>query len=201
MSELTNLCDRRVDAFVAAVNSSPRESLFENEVPPECVVSLEEEFGDAIWQIVPSASAEWLPEVESRLPFPLPSTFRSLIKRYLFPSFEVAPLTLFSVGVRDPESTGMEFKSAIFADRFMSPFLLRNGLLPFARPGDYSYDPVCFDFRAPNRKSEPAVVRIDHEEILCNERLRVVESISPAFHELTEEMTRLLKNRPTNASK
>ena len=196
MSKTADLCDRRVDAFVAAVNSSPPEPLDEDEIPAACVLPQSESSSDGDWRIVPSSDAEWLPEVESRLPFRLPPTFRSLIARYQFPAFEVGPLTLYSVGVSDPDETGMEFRLAIFKDTFMSPFLLRNGLLPFARPADWSYDPVCFDFRAANRKSEPAVLRIDHEEILCFDRLRIVETISPAFHELMEEMTRKLQNKP-----
>jgi hypothetical protein len=197
MGKTAELCDRRVDDFVDTVNSSTRRPLPTEEVPPQCVISPNQEFpDDAEWKIVSSAGAPWLSEMESRLPFRLPATLRSLIARYLFPSFEVKPLTLYSVGVSDPESTGMEFRLAIFADRFMSPFLLKNGLLPFARPDDYSYDPICFDFRNANRKSEPRVVRVDHEEILCSERLRIIDTISPAFHELVEEMTRHLKDKP-----
>jgi hypothetical protein len=196
MSKIADLCDRRVDAFVAAVNFSPREALFEEEIPELCRMSQSGSPDWFQWQIVRSTGAEWLPDVERRLPFRLPPTFRSLISRYLFPSFEVGPLTLYSVGVSDPDESGMEFELAIFKDPFMSPFLLKNGLLPFARPADWSYDPICFDFRSSNRKSEPAVLRIDHEEILCNERLRVVETISPAFHELMEEMTHKLQNNP-----
>ena len=119
--------------------------------------------------------------------------FRSLIARYLFSAFEAGPLVLYSVGVRDPKSTGEEFRYAIF-DAIMFPFLLDKGLLRFARPHDWSYDPVCFDFRNANRKSEPGVVRVDHEEILCNDRLCVIETISPAFHELMEDMTGSLQN-------
>ena len=196
MSRTADICDRRVDAFVAAVNSSPREELFQNEVPPECAISVNDE--DVEWRIVPSNGAPWLPEFEASLPFRLPRTFRSLVARYLFPAFEVAPLYLYSVGVREPKSTGEEFRFAIL-DSIMFPFLLAKGLLRFAKPEDWSYDPVCFDFRNSNRKSEPAVVRIDHEEILCNERLRVIETISPAFHELMEDMTRSLKTRATQS--
>jgi hypothetical protein len=194
MGKTADICDRRVDAFVAAVNSTPREILFENEVPPECVTSITDDVVE--WKIVPSSGAPWLPEFEALLPFRLPRSFRSLIARYLFPAFEAAPLYLYSVGVSVPESTGEELRLAIFADKFMSHFLLARGLLPFAKPEDWSYDPVCFDFRNSNRKSEPAVVRVDHEEILCNERLRIIETISPAFHELMEDMTRSVQNKP-----
>jgi hypothetical protein len=129
--------------------------------------------------------------VEGRLPFRLPRTFRSLISRYLFPSFEIDPIKFFSVGAPE-EST--EFQFAVFGDRYMSPFLFKNGFLQFARPAGGSYDPVCFDFRASARKSEPAVVCIDHEEILCNERIRVTESLSPSFHLLIEEFARHLQS-------
>jgi hypothetical protein len=200
MSETADRCHRRVDSFVAAVNSSPREALFAEEIPEPCKLSEFEWSNMFNWQIVRSVEAEWLPDVERRLPFRLPPTFRSLIARYWFPSFEVGPLTLHSVGVSSPDENGMEFRLAIFKDPFMSPFLLKNGLLPFARPVDWSYDPVCFDFRSANKKSEPAVLRVDHEEILCHERIRVVESISPAFHELMEDMTRQLQNKLTTSS-
>jgi hypothetical protein len=193
MSKTVDICDRRVDAFVAAVNSSRRETLFQNEVPPECVISTDDD--DVDWQIAPSNGAAWLPAFEASFPFRLPASFRSLIARYLFPAFEVGPLALYSVGVREPEVTGEELRFAIF-DAIMFPFLVDKGFLRFARLQTWSYDPVCFDFTNSNRKSEPAVVRIDHEEILCNERLRVVETISPAFHELMEDMTRLLKDKP-----
>jgi hypothetical protein len=195
MSKTADICARRVHAFVAAVNSSPRKTLRQSEVPPECVISTSDDLVDWVdWHIVPSNGAPWLPEVEASFSFRLPASFRSLIARYLFPSFEAGPLFLYSVGVLDPKSTGEEFRYAIF-DAIMFRFLLDKGLLRFARPQDWSYDPVCFDFRSANRKSEPAVVRVDHEEILCNDRLRVIETISPAFHELMEDMTRSLRNK------
>ena len=197
MSKTADICDHRVDAFVSAVNSAPREPLFQDEVPLECVISTSDDVVD--WHIVPSNGAPWLPEMEASFPFRLPRSFRSLIARYLFPAFEVSPLVLYSVGVRGPKSTGEEFRYAIF-DAIIFPFLLDKGLLRFARPHDWSYDPVCFDFRKANRKSEPGVVRVDHEEILCNDRLRVIETISPVFHELMEDMTRSLQNKPDRAN-
>jgi hypothetical protein len=194
MGKTADICDRRVDAFVAAVNSSPRETVRPREVPPECVISTSDAMDWVDWRIVPSNGAPCLPELEALLPFRLPASFRSLIARYLFPAFEAHPLFLYSVGVPDPKSTGEEFRYAIF-DAVMFPFLVDKGLLRFARQHDWSYDPVCFGFRNPNRKSEPGVVRVDHEEILCHERLRVIETISPAFHELMEDMTGSLQNK------
>lgn len=193
MSKRTDECDRRIDVFVRAVNASRREPLNGDEIPALCRRDAVNSTSFLEWQIVPSADATWLSEVESRLPYRLPATFRSLIARYLFPSFSVEPLTFYSVGVTDPQTTA-EFRQAIFADRHLSTFLFKNGFLPFARPADWNYDPVCFDYRSKARKTEPSVVRIDHEEILCNSRLRIVETLSAAFYVLLEDMTKKLRS-------
>jgi hypothetical protein len=201
MSKISEVSDQRADSFVAAVNAAPREILSADEIPEPCLLSQAEHQGWFYWKIVKSTDTDWLPELEARLPYPLPPTLRSLLSRYLFPAFGAGPLGFYAVGVSSaPNLAIAEFKEAIFADRFMSPFLLKRGFIPFARPSDWCYDPVCFDFRNSNRKSEPVVVRVDHEEILCDERLRIIETISPAFHELLEEMTHVLQQKGKTTS-
>ena len=71
----------------------------------------------------------------------------------------------------------------------MIEVLWQHGYLPFARPADWSYDPVCFDCRHLSPCTEPAVVRIDHEEILCHDRIRINSELSPAFDRLLDRMT------------
>lgn len=196
MTKTRNLPHRRIDAFVAAVNAAKREPLQSEEMPPPCRRKRESYLPEdweskwLDWQIVRSTNADWLAELEGRLPFRLPPTFRSLVSRYLFPFFDAGPIQFFSVGVEEPYT---EFRSAVFGDRSMSPFLLKNGYVQFARPAGGSYDPICFDFTISPRKSEPPVVHIDHEEILCDERIRVIESLSPAFHRFIEDLTRTLQ--------
>jgi hypothetical protein len=195
MTKTRDVPHHRIDAFVAAVNAAKREPLQSEEIPSRCRRPREgylPEDWDSDWQIVPSTNADWLPELENRLPFRLPPTFRSLVSRYLFPSFDAGPIQFYSVGVEEPYT---EFRSAVFGDRFMSPFLLKNGYVQFGRPAGGSYDPICFDFTISRRKSEPPVVHIDHEEILCNERIRVIESLSPAFHLFVEDLTRTLQTQ------
>ncbi len=191
MGKLDLLTDRKVDAFVAAVNCSPCEHLSVEDIPPPCRQSESKWQGRFDWQIVRALDASWLSELERQLPFPLPPTVRSLISRYLFPSFDAGPLTFFSVGCDSDRL--LEFRWAIRGDPHMSPFLLKNGFVQFARPAGGSYDPVCFDFRNSHRKREPSVVRIDHEEILCNERLRILETLAPGLDVLLDETTRQLR--------
>jgi hypothetical protein len=191
-----SLVDDRVDAFVSAVNFSPREAHFIEDIPAPCVLS-ESEWSEIFhWRIVASEDAIWLADVERELPFPLPPTLRSLVSRYLFPSFDAGPLTFYSVGC-DRNRYTTEFRIAMRGDAIMWPFLLERGFLPFAKPGGGNYDPVCFDFRDSPRKNEPAVVRIDHEEILCYDRLRVLEVMAPGFDVMLEEVRLQLRNAAT----
>jgi SMI1 / KNR4 family (SUKH-1) len=193
MFGLDLLTDDKVDAFVSAVNFSPREPCFFRDIPAKCVLS-ESEWSEIFhWRIVASDGASWLAEVERQLPFPLPPTLRLLVSRYLFPSFDAGPLMLYSVGCDRNEYT-TEFRVAMRGDAIMWPFLLERGFLPFAKPAGGSYDPVCFDFRGSSRKTEPAVVRIDHEEILCYDRLRVLEIMAPGFDVMLEEVRLQLRN-------
>jgi len=46
------------------------------------------------------------------------------------------------------------------------------------------YDPVCFDMKSIKRNREMRVVKIDHEEILRNRRIKVVAELAPSFEAL-----------------
>ncbi len=46
------------------------------------------------------------------------------------------------------------------------------------------YDPVCFDMNSRKKNREMRVVKIDHEEILCNYRVKVVAELAPSFEAL-----------------
>ncbi|MGC2333760.1 MAG: hypothetical protein WA581_20090 [Candidatus Acidiferrales bacterium] len=136
------MTDDRVDAFVSAVNFSPREPHFLEDIPASCVLP-ESEFSEIFHRrIVASADASWLADVERRLPFPLPPPLPSLVSRYLFPSFDAGPLMFFSVGC-DADHL-REFRWAANGDRYMSPFLLKKGFVQFARPAGGSSDPRVF---------------------------------------------------------
>lgn len=53
--------------------------------------------------------------------------------------------------------------------------------------------PDSFDCGNSRPKAEPAIVRVDHEEILCNGRRRVVEQLAAGFDVLLEETTSALE--------
>lgn len=55
-------------------------------------------------------------------------------------------------------------------------------LIPFAQGGFQAYDPICFDLRRGNRDDCP-IVSVDHEEILCNDRIQT-RDLAPSFRDL-----------------
>jgi len=189
VDERLDRAERRVDAFVAAVNASGLEPMEEREVPLPCRASAPN--GDGLWQwrIVAAEAGEWLVSLETRLPFRLPPTFRALVSRYCFPSFTRGPLWWYSVGLAEAARDSSELRVAMLRDRPMLRVLWKAGYLPFARPAEGSYDPVCFDFNSRSDGREPAVVRIDHEGVLVADRIQVVEILSPGLDRLIEELT------------
>ena len=50
------------------------------------------------------------------------------------------------------------------------------------------YDRVCFDLKTRGKNNDCRIVKIDHEEVLCNERLRVVKELAPTFRALVEQI-------------
>jgi hypothetical protein len=49
------------------------------------------------------------------------------------------------------------------------------------------YDPVCFDIKKRTKSNDYRIVKIDHEEILCNNRIKVVSELAPSFEQLMIE--------------
>ena len=56
--------------------------------------------------------------------------------------------------------------------------LIPAGYVQFGRGPDLDYDPVCFDIKRRKKNGDCPVVKIDHEEILCNYRVKVVGEIA-----------------------
>ena len=174
-----------IDRFVRAVNTGHREPKLDMELPLSLRVA-ESDHGFFDWHIGPHAEINWIEGVEEKLPHPFPPSFRSLVTRYCFPSFAIGPLLLFANTV---EGTYLELRTTIFADRLLSSVLLAAGLIQFGRPADGSYDPICFDARRVRPDGESLIVRIDHESILCREKIAVKSTLARSFAECARAIT------------
>lgn len=123
-------------------------------------------------------SAPWIEALETKLPRRFPASFRSLTTRYAFPPFDAGGISFFAnTGDDSPE----ELSAAMFNDRGIAEATLKAGYIQFARPESGSYDPICFDARRAASNREFPIVRLDHEEILCRDRIHVVERVADSF--------------------
>jgi hypothetical protein len=181
-----------VDQFVDAINRMPRRRIREEDIP----LNLRQggaEFGLYYsWTIQKFKAISWIDPLEQKLGHRLPTSYRSLVSRYLFPSFEFSPLILLA---NTGQSLYNELSTAVFRDRILSQTLLKNGFVQFARPSSGDYDPVCFDFNRPDERGECPVVRIDHEGILLKSAAEITEEIAPSFADLLEKFTSHLPPR------
>lgn len=48
------------------------------------------------------------------------------------------------------------------------------------------YDRICFDLGSRKKAADYRIVKIDHEEILCHNRLRIVGELAPSFRALIQ---------------
>ena len=77
------------------------------------------------------------------------------------------------------------FVTEVTRDPHLYPTLFRERYVQFGKAESANYDPICFDLRR-KKKTDCPIVRIDHERVLIDERVVVVEQIAPSFRELVE---------------
>lgn len=119
---------------------------------------------------------------EEKLPNRLPQSFESLLARYSFPAFDVLGITFFGW---DSGASEYIVEASIPKDS-LSELLIPAGYVQIGRPDTGNFDGICFDLNHPAQDREYRIVRIDHEEILCNWRVRVTGDLWPSFVRLVE---------------
>jgi hypothetical protein len=115
----------------------------------------------------------------------LPAKFPSLFERLLL-TFRWAEVSLDRYSLMaNPLGPNFDgFVREISKDPGLWESLIPAGYLRFGKGPDMDYDPVCFDMNSRKKSREMRVVKIDHEEILCNYRVKVVAELAPSFEAL-----------------
>ena len=68
--------------------------------------------------------------------------------------------------------------------------------IQFGKGPDLDYDAVCFDIKTRKQGGDCRIVKIDHEEILCNNRVKVVAELAPSFYQLVLQTIELANKAP-----
>jgi len=138
---------------------------------------------DSFWEPLElKTPLEQLEFIYAKLPCRFPTLYEDLILNYRWPDVDLRLYTLLGNPI------GFDLSGLLAAiatrDKFMNPFLLKNGFIPFAKGSDMDYDPICFDLRFRRKDRELGIVKLDHEEILVHERINVIAEVASSFEDL-----------------
>jgi hypothetical protein len=129
----------------------------------------------------------------SEFPFKFPPMYERLVLTYRWYRSEVNVRDLFqnSRGLNsfdlfgNPPGESLDaLHTELFGDPGLSKPCMSNGYVQFASGPNGSYDPICFDTSQKNSRRDFAIVQLDHEAILCNNKLRMIRTIAPSFESL-----------------
>ncbi len=120
----------------------------------------------------------------AKLPARFPPLFERLLLTYRWAEIDLETYRLLP---NPPGSDLQGFLKATTKDEGLWKSLTPAGFMQFGRGPDIDYDPVCFDISSRKKNRDMRIVKIDHEEILCNNRVKVVAELAPSFFELLQD--------------
>ena len=170
-------CWRKLDGF------DLRESIddLSFNLPPDSPLRAQHHY----WRPMRLATDQSMLEaVYAKLPARFPPLYELLVLSYRWLEVD---LQLYRLHANPPGPGLSGLLGRILKGEFLSGFLLKNGFIPFGKGTDMDYDQVCFDLTRRMKNGEFEIVKLDHEEILCNERIRVVARLAPSFEQLVRQ--------------
>lgn len=173
-----------IDRFVATFEKLDEMTTKETLCPIAWQLSVGEpdEYGWKEWRPIQVKTAR--PQLDMlyvRLLAPFPPLFEKLVLRYRWAEVDLKSYTLLA---NPPGADLSGLLHEISKDASLWDALLPAGYVQFGKGPDIDYDPVCFDIKSRNNKGDYRIVKIDHEEILCNYRVKVVAELAPSFEQL-----------------
>lgn len=183
-----------IDRFVGSFEKFDGMVAWDNDpVAQQLAVGGADQYGFRKWRArrVSDAAHEQLESIYAELPARFPPLFQQLVLSYRWAEISLGKYRL----VENPP--GADFSGLLAAmkkDDFMWNHMIRAGYIRFGKGPDMDYDPVCFDISSRRKNQDYRIVKLDHEEILCNERIKVVAELAPGFEELMVETVERASN-------
>lgn len=117
----------------------------------------------------------------AELPVRLPRLFEELALSYRWAEVDLGTYRL----VANPPGADLSgLLSKMMCDSNLRESLLPAGFIRFGKGPGLDYDPICFDTRSRSKSGDYRIVKIDHEGILCNYRVKTVDELAPSFEQL-----------------
>ena len=141
-----------------------------------------DEYGFIKWRPAKmSTDRKLLDPLYAKLPARFPPLYEQLVLSYRWAEVDLGSFRLLA----NPPGTGLSgLLAEIERDQGLTESLIPAGYIKFGKGPDTDYDPVCFDIKSRTKSEDYRIVKIDHEEILCNYRVKVVADLAPSFRHL-----------------
>jgi hypothetical protein len=180
VDEAKTLVDRFVASFEKLSQLETNEIL--DPVAWQLAIGERNQFGYKQWRPSKvSTDRAMLERVYSSLPARFPPLFELLLLSYRWAK---ADLRRYALLANPPGHDLSGFLEQISSDRAIWKCLTGSGYLQFGSGPDIDYDPVCFDLRSRNNSADCRIVKIDHEQILCNAQAKITAELAPSFEQL-----------------
>jgi hypothetical protein len=149
----------------------------------ELAVGDRDQYGNKRWRPAQFTAAKAdLEPIYSQLPGQFPRLYEELVLSYRWAEVDLEIFTLLA----NPPGSGLTgLLHEISKDPVLWISLREAGYVQFGKGPDLDYDPVCFDIKSGMGKgTDYRIVKIDHEEILCHGRVKIVGELAPSFEKL-----------------
>jgi len=178
--EQEDLVNRFVSSFACLGELTADEQL--SPIAWQLVTDVADDCGFRHWRPLRAATPyACLSELYGKIPSPFPPLFERLVLSYRWAEVDLRVCRLLA-NPPGPDLRGLMLE--ITKDSALANTLLPAGYLQFGKGADVDYDPVCFDTRTKNGQGDYRIVKIDHEEILCNNRIKVVAEVAESCERL-----------------
>jgi hypothetical protein len=122
---------------------------------------------------------------------PFPALYEQLVLTHRWLEVHLGTVMLLP---NPPGPTLDGLAGAILGDPVLIATLLPAGLIPFGKVSGGGYDPMCFDLNASKRGDCP-IIQVEHESILCHDRIGQTWQRYPSFRELVCETIDLAESK------
>jgi len=130
--------------------------------------------------MIESDSKELEP-IYAQLPARFPPLFERLVLNFRWAEVDLQTFRLLA----NPPGPGLGgLLQEMSGDRTIWKQLRQAGYMQFGKGPGGDYDPVCFDTNSRAGNRDYKIVKIAHEQILCNDRIKVTAVLAHSFREL-----------------
>jgi len=144
-----------------------------------------DQFGMARWRPAKTkTNPELLGPLYANLPARFPPLYEQLVLSYRWAEVDLQSFRLLA---NPPGSDLSRLLAEVEKDKGLRESLIPAGYMKFGKGPDMDYDPVCFDIKSRTKRKDYRIVKIDHEEILCNRRIKVVAELAQSFEQLVRQ--------------